>query len=520
MSDKASFRIHLVSPRLALRQRFQELLTGTTMDLQVVDNPDGWQPGQQSVDRGVVLLDAEMVLDQHGNKWLPWIREGENFILMGELSELSSLPEEIWTDIRGVLLTEGAEHNLLKDLNSMMEPQRESAQNVILSHLRNLYRQGRDFFGAEHIDPLTTLTLNILKLAFQCDYAGMTIHRQGEEDDYHVSYYMGRSAPIYPSRMIHAPGIVEEGEVGKGMIGGIQRGEGLSSLIWSPIPGENGPGGLFLLGKTKGSFTRGDLEQLILFSAHVARVIQYVRMKVGRRRERERWSREQEAMVKSEKMSSINRLMSSVAHHLNNPLQAIQINLELAMRARIRDQKQDHYLNVVQDEVERLRRIVADMMDQYRPGQREKTWVSIQETIEDALTLFAPELEENGIQVVKGFEEDLPPVWGFTEALGQVFIQLISNAVDAMPRGGELKLETRLQNETITCMIRDNGIGIPEELQDEIFDPFTGTKENCHGLGLTICDNIVTQHQGKIELLNADQEGTTIRISLPIGGQA
>lgn len=517
-----SRRLLLYGFRPTLQQRFKRVLRNQNYDLEFA-SLEGPVPGEKLLSG----VDAVLIHARNRGEGEPDLKvnlenllPAANRFLVGSLPEFSRLEPSIWQKIEGVILLGAPEDNLFAVLEDLFQFARKDQQPDVLSLLRMMINQARDWIGAGEGDVFVELTLNMLKAAFQCSYAGASIYRQGRKGGYHVSYSMGRAAPLYPSHDIRAPGIVHEGENGQGLIGGIQEGEHLSSMIWSPIPEEDRPGGFFVLGKEEGSFQREDLERLIMFTGFAARVIQYVRLRLGRQQENEVLSREHQAAVKSEKISSISRLMTSMAHLLNNPLQAIQINLELASREDVKGQKQAHYLNVVREEVERMRGIVADMVDHYRPGQREKTWVSLHDVLQEALTGKKSELEKRGIRVNLHLAQDLPRLWGHPHQLRQVFIHLIDNALDAMPRGGVLSIETELQKDHIACMIRDTGKGIPEKHEDQIFDPFYSTKVNCHGLGLTVCDNIITQHHGDIELLNTDQGGTSFLITLPIGGQA
>jgi len=506
----------------SLQQKFTRVLQDQGFVLEIASAEEPVRRESPLPEMDAVLVYAQQLND--GKLDLKIVlgddNRAETLFLVGSLADFAGVGVPVWQEVEGVILLGGAEESLLPVLEDQLRGGKQDRHPAVLSLLRMIINQAKGWIGAGDADVFVELTLNLLRAAFQCSYAGASIKRQGEKDGYHVSYSMGRAAPIYPSHNIREPGIVQAGEVGQGWMGGIKKAENLSSLIWSPVPDEGSPGGFFVLGKEEGSFQHEDLERLIMFTGFAARAIQYVRLRLGRQREKEELSQEHQAAVKSEKMSSISRLMTSVAHLLNNPLQAIQINLELASREDVKGQKQAHYLNVVQEEVERLRGIVGDMVNHFRPGQREKTWVSLHDVLQEALTLKKPELEERGIRVKRNLAQDLPPVWGFSTQLKQVFTCLIDNSLDAMPDGGVISIQTQLQKDHIACMIRDNGKGIPEEHEDHIFDPFYSTKDNSHGLGLTVCDNIITQHHGDILLLNTNQEGTSFLFTLPTGGQA
>lgn len=522
MTADKTYHIELYSEDPSLQMFCRDALKGDEFQFAVIRGDKNWKGAGEKTPGDILIVDPSSVLDLMHISGEETRLSGQNFqvVLVGDQSKFAHLPLDIWREVDLAVFRGVPKHRFVAEIRRTLEAEKGEDGSPKISLLKNLFRQGKDRFGPDDTDDMTTLTLNLLKVAFDCGYASLSLHREGEAGGYDVSYQMGQAAPIYPSEDINDPGIVREGEDPQGMIKGIMEGEELASLIWSPIPGDKDPVGWFLLGKYEGDFSRKDLEGLMMFTAHVARIIQYIRLRLGKQREQEALFHEHQAQVKNERISSINRLMTSVAHLLNNPLQAIQINLELAARDDVRGQKQEHYLGVVQQEVERLRKIVADMVAHYRQGGRTMTWVSVNEVIESALALFEGDLEEQEIHVAKNLARDLPQVWGFSNQLRQVFIHLISNALDAMPQGGNLTLQTELQKDRIACMIRDDGKGIPDEHKEKIFEPFFSTKENCHGLGLTICDNIMTQHRGQIELVSTNQEGTSFKLTLPIGGQS
>lgn len=441
-------------------------------------------------------------------------------LIIGNINQLNRVPDPIWTRVHGVILRRDDPGLTTAAVKDLLADEAVTPGPGMISILRSLYHQGRDEYRNEDIDALFSLTLSLLKIEFQCSFGYFILFRQGVEGKQNVSYQMGSLPPVIEVENFFHPDVVQVDQAGEASIKRLFDQESLTSLMWSPIPGDAAPLGLFLLGKREGMLSHRDLESLIMFSAHAARIIQYIRLRIGSQREKDALYRERQDMIRNEKVSTMGRLMTSVAHQLNNPLQAIQINLDLAQRKDLSQQKRAHYLEIVQDQVKRLRSIVGDMIRHYRPGQQSRLKVSVNDLILDAVSYFEPRLDHMGIEFKVDLDPDLPDMWGFPDQLSQVFIHLISNAVDAMPEGGRITIRSRLQKGQIRCMIKDTGMGIPEEDRTRIFDPFFTTKENCHGLGLTICDNIVNQHQGEIKLRETDQEGTCFVLTLPIGGKA
>jgi signal transduction histidine kinase len=134
------------------------------------------------------------------------------------------------------------------------------------------------------------------------------------------------------------------------------------------------------------------------------------------------------------------------------------------------------------------------------------------------LNLMSKQLAESNVKVVIDFLGTIPTIMAVGSQMQQVFINLILNAVDAMPEGGVLNIKTRLLKSGVEIIFQDQGSGIPKEKQANIFEPFFSTKEGGTGLGLTVSYNIITAHGGTLELIPERSPGACFRIFLPIGG--
>jgi len=134
------------------------------------------------------------------------------------------------------------------------------------------------------------------------------------------------------------------------------------------------------------------------------------------------------------------------------------------------------------------------------------------------LNLMAKQLSESSIKVIIDFLGTIPTINAVGSQIQQVFINLILNAMDAMPEGGILNITTRPLKDGIEIIFQDQGKGIPREKQENIFEPFFSTKDGGTGLGLTVSYNIITAHGGSLELLSERGPGACFRIFLPIGG--
>lgn len=226
----------------------------------------------------------------------------------------------------------------------------------------------------------------------------------------------------------------------------------------------------------------------------------------------------QKALLQAEKMAAAGRLSASIAHEVNNPLQAVQNCLHLAGREDLSAEKRKEYFDLARTELERLMITVQRMLDFYRPGATAQNQLEITELLDYVVNLMSKQLHESRVKIEIDIPRSLPPIFAVSNQIQQVFINLILNAMDAMPSGGVLKISARPLRNGVEIFFQDTGHGIPPDRQSNIFEPFFSTKERGSGLGLTVSYNIVTAHGGSLELLPDRQPGACFRIFLPTGG--
>jgi PAS domain S-box-containing protein len=242
----------------------------------------------------------------------------------------------------------------------------------------------------------------------------------------------------------------------------------------------------------------------------------------------------QAQLIHSEKMSALGRLVASIAHEINNPIQAIQGCLTLTteeLDGQQRRGKLDHYLQVVQDEIDRIADIVLRTREFYRPRQSGVMPADLHPVLDSVLELTNKQLQHSAVAVKRAWANDLPVIPVNTNHLRQVFLNLILNAVDAMPQGGTLYIETGLDEMDVSdsratptglkapavrITFSDTGEGMTPETMTNLFEPFFTTKENGSGLGLSISYGIIQAHGGRISAASRVGEGTTFTILLPV----
>lgn len=224
-------------------------------------------------------------------------------------------------------------------------------------------------------------------------------------------------------------------------------------------------------------------------------------------------------LVQAEKLAALGRIVASVAHELNNPLQAIQnalylIDIEENLSPQARED-----LQTVLTEANRMAELIARLRETYRPAVSEEfQLISINSIVLDVHKLLATHLRHNHIEFQFYPDENIPLVPVIKDQIKQVVLNICLNAIEAMQHGGQITVRSDNQwdGRSVTLSISDTGPSIKPEILPYIYDPFVTTKDGGTGLGLAITYDIVQRHQGKIEVESEPPSGTTFRISLPL----
>jgi two-component system, NtrC family, sensor kinase len=226
----------------------------------------------------------------------------------------------------------------------------------------------------------------------------------------------------------------------------------------------------------------------------------------------------EQQLMQSEKMAAIGQFVSGVAHEINNPLDGIQ-NCIRAVISEPKDKNQTKtFLPLALDGLYKIEILVKQLLEYAKPKPNETQNCCLCQILKESLLLIGFRLKEKKIKLTANLEEECSGIHVEAHYLGQVFVNLILNAIDAMEYGGHLKLETKHEESEIIVSIKDNGHGIPKEIMSKIFDPFftTKQKENGTGLGLYLSYNIISAHGGKIFVNSDINIGTEFVIKIPL----
>lgn len=229
-------------------------------------------------------------------------------------------------------------------------------------------------------------------------------------------------------------------------------------------------------------------------------------------------------LLQSEKLVAIGELTAGLCHELNNPLSIIQNRIE-CLKAEAEDLHLQEAvlkdLEVIHLYASKTSSIVKDLLVFSRPHPVEFSPLKIGSVINDVVSMLEADLRKNNICVEMMIHDDLPELYGDYDRLEQVFRNLITNAIDAMPEGGKITIDARVSLEKsgfIEINVKDEGTGIPDEIKHRIFDPFFTTKKlgKGTGLGLSICYGIIKNHGGDINVKSAFNKGSIFTVFLPL----
>jgi signal transduction histidine kinase len=242
------------------------------------------------------------------------------------------------------------------------------------------------------------------------------------------------------------------------------------------------------------------------------------------RAEMEERKRLEQAKLQAERLGVVGSMAAQVAHEIRNPLGSISLNLDLIgtevdTLAKSNSRSSDEcrsLLREMRSQVLRISQVLQEYLQFARMPRSERAALCLRDLLEEKLGFVQPLLDQKQVGLNKIFDPDLPPVHADPEQLWEALLNLIRNAVDAMPGGGNLTVATEKNGTKALVSISDNGLGMTEEEARNLFVPFFTTKANGTGLGLAHTQQIVNEHGGRIDWTTKRGEGSTFTIQLPL----
>jgi two-component system sensor histidine kinase HydH len=222
-----------------------------------------------------------------------------------------------------------------------------------------------------------------------------------------------------------------------------------------------------------------------------------------------------EHLKRADRMAAVGNLSAGLAHEIRNPLASIEGAAGILERGPIEEEQRLEFLGIIKKECRRVNRLLGDLLNFARPRPPQRQRIGLEPLLDSVVSLVQHAAEKNDILIRK---EVTPPglmLDADGEQLKQVFLNILLNAIQAMPEGGEIRLVAHPQNSSLLIAIVDQGSGIASENADKLFNPFFTTKEDGTGLGLAVAHQIVTRHGGLLQATNNAERGMTFTVILP-----
>lgn len=236
---------------------------------------------------------------------------------------------------------------------------------------------------------------------------------------------------------------------------------------------------------------------------------------VAMRRDITKRTEMEQRLQQSEKLASIGQLSTYIAHEIRNPLFAISGFANSLMRQGNQDQAAREKLGIILEESKRLDTILKSIINFSRPTEGREAAVELNQVVEQTIELMRGDCERAGARIAFQPAEGLARAKADPELIKQCLINLLKNAVEAMPDGGDITIRTGMTRDHVTLEVRDTGEGIAPELRDKVFSPFFSTKGKGSGLGLAMIRKIMDDIGGNVDLQSKEGEGTAVTLLLP-----
>jgi len=416
---------------------------------------------------------------------------------------------------------------LLESVKQAITDNRRKRDTARAQALRPLFDATESLFSETDTQKLFPLIVNEICTHLSCTNAA---YYQITEDGIHTLAQQGHILNIADSEIAHQliqrvdadgnPIIINATGPGEADAQTLLTSLNLGAAILIPAARSNLRGVLFAARDTGIPPFRGvDLEMFLVLARQALVALENARLYADLRSYVRRVEESQAALLRAEKMAAAGRLTASIAHEVNNPLQSVQNCLHIAGREDVSPEKRKEYFDLARNELERLMKTMQRMLDFYRPGATKTTKVDILELLQHVISLTQQQLGQRHIEVITDFPATLPGINAVSSQIQQIFFNLVLNAFDVMPGGGTLSIQAQPVENGIEILFEDSGPGIPEELRNNIFEPFFSTKDGGTGLGLTVSYNIITSHGGTLDIVDGRGAGACFRIFLPMGEQ-
>lgn len=418
--------------------------------------------------------------------------------------------------------------DLVQAVQRVMVDSRQKQEAARAQALRPLFDISETLVSETSLQSLEKLVLNVISRTFMAQFVSVYYTMAGgqvpqliiSKDVPDPSENKNWDALLRYAFSCQAGTVVNGSGPGDGLLQNQLRSLGWASMLIAPIV-RNEEHFLFIAARESKAhlFSESDLELFTILARQSVVAMENARLYTDLKEYVQKVEDSQRALIQAEKMAAVGRLMASLAHEINNPLQSVRNCVHLAMRDDIAESQRSSYLSMTESEVERLVNTVRHMLDFYRPGTTEKESVNLTGVIERVYHLLRAQLNSTNTQIKLNLSAPSASTYGVKDQLQQVIFNIILNSMDAVENQDEkiIWVDLHKKGDEVFIVIEDSGPGIAEELRGRLFEPFLSTKKSGTGLGLSISYTIVETHGGRLSLIPGRHgSGACFEICLPL----
>lgn len=508
----------------------QRLLEKAGYLVEAYSNPRSGLEAIEGINYDLLLVDIRMPgmdgfqLIELARKRLPELA----VVVMTGYGTIETAIEALRRGADGLILKpfeQGSE--LVETVQLALESNRRKRDQIRLRALRPLLDLSESLFTQTEAKQLYGLTVDAICIQLACQHAGLFAIQEGSESFQHLASRGPNLETINFDSLLHDKkkrlpwGVSTQFESGQAKSKSSREVLGdhdFNAILWIPV--SIGSTQLLLLAAREvgqSPFHHVEMEMFALLARQSAVALENARLYADLKEYIHRVEESQQALVRAEKMAAAGRLTASIAHEINNPLQAVQNSLYLAERDDLDSEARHSYLSLAQDEMNRLIAVVQRMLDYYRPGVVDRQLTELNSIVRRVLKLLDGQFEKQGVRVETDLADQSIEAFVVGDQIQQVLINLLLNGLEAMPDGGEMYIQTYLEDGNVIITVEDSGPGIPEEDRERVFEPFTSSKESGTGLGLAVSYGIMAAHGGQLTLGESRKGGANFQLLLPMG---
>jgi len=293
--------------------------------------------------------------------------------------------------------------------------------------------------------------------------------------------------------------------------------EGVRSCVVLPLESSGEILGALAVGRsTPDAFSESETAMLLEIAEQTATAVRHAQLIDQLREEKQKLAEAKDSLVHSDRLATVGRLAAHVAHEIRNPLATIGGFTHGILKSPTDAARVARNARIILEEVERLEQILANVMNFSRPGEPLLRTRCANETVEAVCAFHENAFAERSVVVHKALDPSCPEQQYDPDQIRQVLLNLIQNALDAMPNGGELTVETQNRGDHVRIVVSDTGEGMSREVIDTLFQPFYTTKVGGTGLGLSVSQKIIRDHGGRIAVVSEPGRGSSFTVSLPV----